>query len=339
MSLPTPTQVQGWVALAARAPSAHNVQPARWRLRGERLELWEEPARWLAAGDPSGRDASIGLGMAWEGLHLAAGADGWTLGEPQYDVATYPPGASPRRRASARLEAGGAADPLAAFVAARHCCRQVFPAASADQRQRIEDVFATHADIALPAPADALGGFAAAHQRASIELLRDRAVGAELYSWLRLSPRHPDAARDGLDAACLGLGPLEALGGRVMMRPTIAALLARIGLGGLLVDEAAKTRSAAAIAVLAVPPGVDDFEAGRRWYRFWLALAGARFAAVPMSALVDTAAGREALASLQPLPAGWRGINVMRIGPAPAALPASARLPAGELLVVDATGA
>lgn len=338
MSSPTVEQLRAWVAQAARAPSAHNVQPARWRLAGDRLELWEDTGRWLAAGDPTGRDARVGLGMAWEGMRLAAGQDGWRVGEPTLDEAPYPPKGQ-RRRAWVVPLRGGDADPLADFVDRRHCCRQVFGAASADALARLDAVFAGHADIAFHADKAQHDGFAAAHQAASVDLLRDRAIGAELYSWLRLSRRHPAVARDGLDAACLGLTPLEAAGGRVLMQPAVAALLARLGLGGLLVDEASKTKSAAAIAVLAVPAGIDDFVAGRRWYRFWLALAGAGFAAVPMSALVDTPRGRDALASLQPLPAGWRAINVMRIGVAPAVLPVSARLPADDLLVVDATAA
>lgn len=339
MIAPGVDRVTHWVSQSARAPSAHNVQPARWRLAGAYLELWEDPARWLAAGDPVGRDASIGLGMAWEGLRLAAGADGWQLGEPERDAAAYPPPPTPRRRARAALAPGAVADPLAAWVDSRRSCRQAFVAASADAEARLEAVFAAHAGIALRADGSALEGFAAAHQAASIDLLRDRAIGAELHAWLRLSRRHPLATRDGLDATCLGLSPLEALGGRVLMRPAVAAMVARLGLGGLLVDEARKTRTATAIAVLAVPDGVDDFEAGRRWYRFWLALAAAGFAAVPMSALVDTSRGRDALAALKAVPAGRRVVNVMRVGVAPAAPPASARLPAAELLEVAAKAA
>lgn len=339
MSGPGLDRVRTWVAQAARAPSAHNVQPARWRLHEGRLELWEDTTRWLAAGDPSGRDAGIALGMAWEGLVLAAGTDGWAPGETELDATPYPPPPGGRRRAWATFEPGGQADPLAAFVSRRHCCRRKFRAATAPERTNLEAVFAAHPDIAFPADGTGLEGFAVAQQAASIDLLRDRAVGAELYSWLRLSRRHPKVARDGLDAACLELGSTEALGGRVLMRPAIASALANLGLGGLLVDEAAKVHSATAIAVLAVPVGVGDFEAGRRWYRFWLALAGAGFAAVPMSALVDTPGGRAALAALQPLPGGWRAINVMRIGPVPETLPVSARLPVDELLTGDATGA
>lgn len=339
MNAPGLDQVRGWVAQAARAPSAHNVQPARWRLHEGRLELWEDTGRWLPAGDPSGRDAGIALGMAWEGLVLAAGAEGWSLGDPVLDSAAYPPAPGPRRRATAGFEPGGRADPLAAFVSRRHCCRRELRAATTDERTKLEAVFAAHPGIAFSASGAALDGFAVAQQAASIDLLRDRAVGAELYSWLRLSRRHPQVARDGLDAACLELGPIEALGGQVLMRASIASLLANLGLGGLLVDEATKVRSATAIAVLGVPAGVGDFEAGRRWYRFWLALAGAGFAAVPMSALVDTPGGRAALAALQPLPEGWRAINVTRIGPAPETLPVSARLPVDDLMTGDARGA
>lgn len=339
MSPPAVARLRAWVAAAARAPSAHNVQPARWRFDGGRIVLFEDTHRRLAAGDPTGRDAALALGMAWEGLALAASADGWTLTPPRRPVAGEGEGEPDRvpwwrAIASGTFVEGATPDPLAAAVSSRRSCRQPFRTATAAERATLATVFGAHAGIASPVDPPVQAALAGAHQAASIDLLRDLAIGAELYAWLRLSPHHPDRHRDGLDAACLALGTFEAAGARVAMRPRIAAFLAATGLGGLLVDEAGRSRSATTLAVLHVPASVDDFAAGRSFYRFWLALAAAGFAAVPMSALVDTKRGRAALAANVALVPGHRILNVLRVGPAPTApLPESARLPVGELLV------
>lgn len=326
--------VRHWVVQAARAPSPHNCQPARWCLREEQLELWEDTARWLAVGDRSGRDNTLALGMAWEGLQLAASRDGYLLDAPILDEASYPPVPGPRRRARARLHWGGIVDPLAAMQSDRHTCRRSFRPATQSERERLLACLAEHHAIAQPVDGAHIAGVATAQQGASIALLRDRAMGVELYDWLRLSAGHPQVHRDGLDAACLELNALEAWGANWLMRPALAAFLAASGLGGLLVEERAKVLSATAIVVLAADAEIDDFHAGRLWYRFWLQLTAAGFVAVPMSALVDTNVGRAALERLHLLGAGQRYLNVMRIGPSPSAsLPRSARLPVDELII------
>ena len=51
-----------------RAPSVHNIQPARWAaLEPGVLALRADPARTLPIADPSGHDVRVSLGAAWEG--------------------------------------------------------------------------------------------------------------------------------------------------------------------------------------------------------------------------------------------------------------------------------
>ncbi|GAA4677780.1 NAD(P)H nitroreductase [Pseudonocardia yuanmonensis] len=59
------------VRLALRAPSVHNTQPWRWRLRRAEVELHADPARHLPGTDPDRRDLLISCGAALHHLRVA----------------------------------------------------------------------------------------------------------------------------------------------------------------------------------------------------------------------------------------------------------------------------
>src|SRR5678815_5003933 len=65
------------IELACRAPSVHNTQPWRWRIRGAELELHADRSRQLQVGDPQGRNLVISCGAALHHAQVAAGALGW----------------------------------------------------------------------------------------------------------------------------------------------------------------------------------------------------------------------------------------------------------------------
>src|SRR5262249_60944221 len=68
------------LAEASRAPSAHNTQPARWRFEPDgTVHLFEDLTRRLPVADPTGHDGAVGLGAAFEGLHLALSRRGIRL--------------------------------------------------------------------------------------------------------------------------------------------------------------------------------------------------------------------------------------------------------------------
>jgi hypothetical protein len=64
-------QVGHLVAMAARAPSVHNTQPWRFRVRAKTVEVHADRSRQLAAEDPMGREMLISCGAAIFGLRLA----------------------------------------------------------------------------------------------------------------------------------------------------------------------------------------------------------------------------------------------------------------------------
>lgn len=334
----TPTQWRQAVALAARAPSPLNAQPARWQLAGEELRLLGDGAGWLAAGDPSGRDDSVALGMAWEGMTLALSTQGFTLSMPRMNAS-----ASDRNRSGARLVAAGnvfaGAEPatLAAQLDQRRSFRGTFAAATDSQLAALDACIAAHADAAMPIAESLRKDVAGWYDAAAAEGLRDAAIARELYRFMRFSRRDPRWALDGLAADCLQLSRAEAIGASLLMRPKMLALLGKLGLSGLLVSEKPKVLSASRLVVIHAGSTDSFFEAGRHWYRFWLALSAAGFSAVPMSALGDSPRYSMELLAAQPIPLKRRLLNVMRIGPSPETpAPQSARRRIDELIVTAA---
>jgi nitroreductase len=67
------------------APSIHNTQPWRWRVRGDVLELHADRQRQLAITDPQGRLLTISCGIALHHARVALAAEGW-----QHTVARSP---------------------------------------------------------------------------------------------------------------------------------------------------------------------------------------------------------------------------------------------------------
>lgn len=67
--------IQDAVWAACRAPSIHNIQPWRWVLETDELQLYLDPSRVLPS-DSAGREAVIGCGAALDHLRVAMSAAG-----------------------------------------------------------------------------------------------------------------------------------------------------------------------------------------------------------------------------------------------------------------------
>lgn len=318
---------------AARAPSAHNVQPARWRFDGDHVTLLEDVSRRLIAADPTLHDANASLGAAFEGMRIALSRRGRSLGEPEMMGDDLPPIRGLRPVLSARVARGGSLDPLALWVDKRRAWRGVFTPIDESQRTAFASLQGARDDITVASDAHDIAEAARLNDVCSWEFLSQPRYQAELYEWMRLTPEDPNWDRDGLNADCLAMTVPERVAARAMFAPAAFAVLKALGVARLMLAEAPRARSAAAIIVFHRPATESAFAVGRAFYRLWLEITSLDLVVCPMSSISDSRSGSATVRSRWNVPAGRRVVNVLRVGH-PLDTPAlSARLPVDELLI------
>lgn len=199
-SAPGPS-LRGCLEAAVAAPSIHNTQPWRFRIRDHGIDVLTDPGRRLKVLDPQGRELLISVGAAVFNLRVAMLAHGRTplvqllpaSGNPDL-VARVAVGVPVRITQTARL--------LAQAIPRRHSNRRPF------------------ADVAIPAEVLAELGDAVAAEGAVLTVLdrssratalsvirtaenrwrHDPAYWAELAAWTRQTP----GRRDGVPAEAFG---------------------------------------------------------------------------------------------------------------------------------------
>ena len=321
---------------AARAPSVHNVQPARWRfLDSGEVRLYRTVARALPAADPTGRDVLQSLGAAFEGLALALTRREVGLSAPVLVASndgTAPDGHE--EVASARLVAGAERAELADYVLRRRSFRGRFDPASAEELQTLRKRFADAPDARLIVDVDGIHDVARRYDRASFGFLSQAPYLREFFSWCRFHRSHPDWNRDGLNADCLALSEVERIAASFLLRPAVFQVLKRLGVARPAISEAAQIRSSSAILLYCPRADANPFDVGRRFYRLWLEVTAAGFSACPLSAVADDRNEAASLERTQGLASDRRILNVFRLGVVRrASVPESPRIPAEELLV------
>ncbi len=289
MSLDVPL-IRRALALAGRAPSAHNTQPWRVTVTSDRVVVTVDPARHLAHGDPMERDLRLAMGAFCEALRIAVRAEGRELRAtllPDGAFAAYADGglATPE----VRVEASS----LAGLLARRVSSRLHYGPRMLDAEQRAElDTVASRHGLTLH-----VGGQGSRAATAWIDLLRasiretwlDVRSTSELGAWLRFRPRG-EASEDGLDVRCMGLSRSETVAlaavaqprlwqalGRVFLAPSLAATLAE--------DELRHVREAPQVCV--VTCAGDARETGAGLLHLWLAFTRLGLHVHPYSALLD----------------------------------------------------
>jgi len=327
-------QQESLVREASRAPSVHNVQPARWRFGVDgAVTLFRALDRVLPVADPTGHDVAVSLGAAFEGMAIALSRLGLTLGTPMPEHNERADGCEAVVRAT--ITPGGEADPLAPWVHERRSHRGKFAALRPGDRAAIIALRALAADdVRVVANPDDVRAIAPMHDAATWTFESRAEYHSELWSWLRLSPSDPRYGRDGLNADCLALSPLERRAARLLLRPASFALLTRLGVAKSLIAESPQVKSAAAVVLFTPRVADPPFDVGRRFYRLWLSIAAAGLGAVPMSASADDPGARGVLAARYGIPDDRRIANVLRVGRSPArGVAESGRLPVDELMV------
>lgn len=316
------------VEAARAAPSVHNVQPARWRIEDGALVLLEDVTRRLAVGDPHGNDAAISLGAAAEGAAIAASGAGLATrieriagddrGQGLWPVArlVFTPWASP--------------DPLLPLLETRASWRGPFlPPSAADRSAAAGLAGKDRVVIADPA---AIAAVARLYDRASYAIMRSDAFRAELRSWMRLKPGHPDWARDGLNADAMQLSGLEAAAAGAVIGPLFGPLAAT-GLAPMLLAEAKSFAQAAGVVLFHRAEEEDPFESGRAFHRLWLEVDAAGLGGNVLAALADDRAAAAQLVREFGIGPGRRLVSALRIGRRAGTGFARARLPLDEVLI------
>jgi nitroreductase len=304
---------------ATLAPSGHNTQPWRFRLRDGGIDITPDFARRTPVVDPDDHHLFIGLGAAAENLAVAAAASG-TPGDWRFDPSTatiafrYAPGrigepalftAIPRRRSS-RTDYDG-----------KRISRS-------DQAALIAATKVPGVDIIL------LEGSALSTARdlvlsGNTVQMADVAFVRELKSWIRFNPERALATGDGLFSAASGSPVLpDWLGSAMFDRAFKAA--------GENDKYARQLRSTPLIAVFsgAEADPAHWTEVGRAAQRFALQATALGLSHAFMNQPVEVAALRPALAALAGL-AGRRPDLMMRVGHGPT-LPFSPRRPVAVVL-------
>jgi nitroreductase len=193
-----PAQLQAAAAAGIRAPSLHNSQPWRFRLRDGAIEVLADPHDHLATADRIGWPVRIACGAATFNVRLALAANGTPA-----EVRLRPDSADPM--VMARLRPGqprpatyGEGD-LFSAIGRRRSNREPFwpDPVTADARTRLVDAaLAEGAWLELLIGMTALSGFAQIADSADRVLRRDPRYQGELSEWIRT-----EAAVDGVPVA------------------------------------------------------------------------------------------------------------------------------------------
>ena len=187
--------LQRAAAAAIRAPSLHNSQPWRFRLRDGGIEVLADPARQLTVADSGGWAMRIACGAATFNARLALAANGTPA-----EVAIRPDRREPDL--VARLTRGPDRPPtyieqdLSAAIPRRYSNRQPFrpdPVPAEIRARLIEAARVESAWLELLVGMTALSGFAEIAQSADRVLRRDERYQTEFFAWV-----HADSATDGV---------------------------------------------------------------------------------------------------------------------------------------------
>jgi nitroreductase len=202
------------VGAAVAAPSLHNTQPWRFRVRdgGSVVELRADPARMLPAADPGGRAAHVACGAALFNLRMAAAVAGLRA-----DVALLTDPAQPLLVAEVRLAVAHETAPwereLHAAIARRQSNREPYSTRPVPPDTREELAGAAGAEGAVLHFLDRDEALRVRRLAADAELylLADPAYRAEVARWA-------GGARDSDGIPDSALGPTSPEGGQPVRR-------------------------------------------------------------------------------------------------------------------------
>lgn len=307
------------------APSIHNAQPARWRLRRDVIEIAADLSVSLPQADPEGASVGLSCGAAIEATVLACAARGLITHVIDHwnddNRHTWP-----RHRLAAQiyLSEDGKPEGLYDQLSQRFTWRGPF----VPETPRLFGW--TRADTTLILDVETRTWLADLNDAASLDILNQSAFRKELLHWMRLDPAHLRWAHDGLSRDA-------------MLMPKDVARKVRLGFGPLwsllrltggtkaMTAQRDATLTAPVLAAFHVPADTSDTEAGRAYLRMWLEATRLGFAGWPMAALSDHPQARTDIAHRLNIGPDRRLVQVLRFGTPTGERPTSARRPISEI--------
>lgn len=313
------------VAEANQAPSVHNAQPARWRLRKDVIEIGADLRLTLPQADPDGHAIGLSCGAAVEATVLACKARGLIVHVVDHwadnDRHTW---RGHRLAAQIYLSEDGAPDGLYDQLPLRFTWRGPFVTGP----PRLFGWSRTDTTLVLDAPTRTW--LAECNDLASHAILNRAPFRRELLSWMRLDPAHPRWGADGLSAAALQMPRDVARKLRFGFGPAWS-LLRMFGATKQMIAEKDVTLTAPVIAAFHVPRETTDTQAGRAYLRLWLEATRLGFAGWPMAALTDYAPVRDDITRRLNITSDRRLVQLIRFGKPTGERPLSARRPIEEI--------
>ena len=316
------------------APSAHNTQPWKFRVRDRTIEIGWNRARELPAGDPESRYLFTGLGAAAESMAVAASGAGF---EASVSLAPAP---TPELAASVVISdtPGSQIDEdLLKALPQRGATRSPFtsepvPGAMLDMLTSEAESIGCH--MSFLTDNASVNRVAKIIGDATAKNFERWDVYEEFFSWVRLRRSDPNYYRDGLSLDSLAPNWLFRRVAPLLMPPSRMKIVARLRLHGLVANSQRDLARRCPVFGLLTAPGhtlADYFAGGRAMERMWLRATSLGLKLHPMTAAMDNEETRSDLATLFAAAPDAPMIVSFRLGFGPES-PRSARLPVEELL-------
>ncbi|MBC8353016.1 MAG: hypothetical protein H8E66_13555 [Planctomycetes bacterium] len=323
---------------ASRAPSAHNTQPWLLSFGESYVDISFSEARRIPAIDPTDIDLKHALGVVLENMLLTLSRLGL---QGEYEIADE---WLPQRTVVSLCWRNLDGEPnrdliqLERAIPIRTTSRLPYRLQPIDEclRDQMQEMAQSRCELHVLSDQQQIDQVRKLTVQANAKQLACPPVAAELYAWLRYSPRDIRWFRDGLNADCMALKRWESRLATVLTHPKVLLAGKWFGLPKLLcssVDQQAPPTPTLCLLTTNRSKLADRIEAGRILQRLWLTAATQQYFTHPLSAAIETPGLREQVLDAFDLSHDVAHVNLFRLGRS--ATPArSARLPVDELLTV-----
>lgn len=285
----TTAEIRRILEAGVLAPTAHNAQPWRFRVEGDRVECRREDTLCFRHLDFENGATHVGFGALVENMALEAATIGIRA-----DVDLFPRADDPRLVCVVRLARDSEVKPepeLAAEIPRRCTNRRKGrrrPLSDAERAALTEAIAPTRARLLLATDPDALDTLARLVGRVDRITFSHAEIHREIFEGFRWTPQEVRANPHGLDVATLELAGPERAVVKMLSRWSAIRFLTRIR-AGIMLEMAGRQAVATASAMgLIVHPGTSPesyVAGGRALERLWLAASRAGLGLQPLASL------------------------------------------------------